>query len=150
MEGKRRVQIQIQDLSGFVDLRLKWQLVLAVRGGQIDLAKKIWNELQGLLPSSFGEFLQIKDPLEKNSAFGRCLSFLMPKWLPQQIVLNSISDWLESGVPLRKEELIELHWGVDYSPKYDNRFYKFVERLKKKRPDLQIQQNHYAYLAFKS
>ena len=34
-------------------------------------------------------------------------------------------------MPLRKEYLSEQLWGISYDPRYDARFYKMIERLKK-------------------
>ena len=36
-----------------------------------------------------------------------------------------------AAMPLRKEELIEKIWNIPYSPAYDSRFYKLLERVRK-------------------
>jgi DNA-binding response OmpR family regulator len=35
-------------------------------------------------------------------------------------------------MPLRREHLIEEIWNRDYTPEYDSRFYKLIERLRKR------------------
>jgi hypothetical protein len=53
---------------------------------------------------------------------------------------------MASSLPRRKEDLIEEIWGCLYSPEYDARFYKLVERLKKTSIlPIVVQNRAYAY-----
>ena len=108
-------------IAGSADLSLKWDLLLAVQSGQMDLSLRCWAELRKANPGTFGEAFELKSDSDRKSAFG---VFLAKELLKLYHVLR------ESKIPLRKEELIEQVWDVPYDPKLDSRLYKLVQRLR--------------------
>ena len=120
---------------------LRWQILQNIQEGNPQKAKSLWKELSLKYPNLYGKPFSIKDPLEENTAFGLALKkvYQEKEEAPQSIQsLSKIEhlQWLleQASTPLRKEDLIEKIWGESYDPKFDARFYKLVQRLKKSCP----------------
>lgn len=123
---------------------LKWKLLLHIQSGEQELAKKIWRKLIQLFPRVYGQNFSFDHEADRRSPFGVYLKQIINSrpWSPQSQnnCLSPISGFSkklvdvlsQSELPARKESLIENVWGQPYAPIFDSRFYKLIERLKKK------------------
>jgi tetratricopeptide (TPR) repeat protein len=123
------------------EFSLKWDILRCVQNGEMDRAQKLWKSLTRRLPMLYGEDFSCLSASESSTIFFQYLSRLFKT--PSFSTSAKDSDLLkgklgklhrilaQSSTPLRKEELIEKIWGTAYDPKFDSRFYKLMERLKK-------------------
>ena len=118
----------------------KWRLLKALQEGEIEKAREIWNVLTEANPRFYGGPFNLRDASEEKSLLGRTLKKLHTAVLPampaeQEAYTKTARRLFEvlqqTRVPVRKEFLIEAIWGEKYSPEYDARFYKLVERFKR-------------------
>ena len=119
------------------EFKQQLELLSLLLAGERVRALKLWRELQASLPSASDHFA-LNSLSEQRSLFGRCLEKILrssaqkptpaPAMPPRFAQLH---QKLAEGAPIRKEELIEVIWKTPYDPKYDDRFYKLLERFRK-------------------
>lgn len=120
---------------------LKWKILQNLLEGEVVQAKIFWSELSASFPKLYGKDFEIFDPFERETAFGILLEKsyqLKPSrgQMPKSLSKGELLLWYleNSPVPLRKEDLIEKIWDCEYNPKFDARFYKLIQRVKKEKP----------------
>ncbi len=116
-----------------------WNAIICLQNGDPELAHHSWLELVKMNPDKYLPEFRYKDIGDFNCHFSKYYRFLQARI--SDISLNPfkvgstsykfVSILKHSQTPLRKELLIEKIWGVPYSPDFDGRFYKVVERVKK-------------------
>ncbi len=121
---------------------LKWDIISYLISGEKSLAEKKWKELSRQYPNRFGKSFVILDDFEKKTLFGLLFDKVFnsqrhgEKKMPTNLSKPKLLLWLLKNSPTsqRKEDLIEAIWNTSYDPKYDARFYKLVQRVKKEAP----------------
>lgn len=117
----------------------QWHIIEALQGGMIDYAKKLWEKLHTLNPQFYGRNFQIQSNWEKEGVFSKILQQLISSKeknnrkveIPTGSMAYKLYHILQTSIsPRTKEDLIEEIWNVKYDPKYDNRFYQLVRKLK--------------------
>lgn len=116
-----------------------WNTLICLQDGDPELAHLSWLELVKINPDKYLPEFRYKDIGDHNSHFSQYYQYLKSKM--SDISLNPFKQGStcykfvhilkNAQTPLRKELLIEHIWSVPYSPEYDARFYKLVERVKK-------------------
>lgn len=119
---------------------LKWEILRSLFKGDRERARKLWRELQSILPQRYRDDFEPMTDAESKGVFIRALFAVKKPVLnsyqaPSPFLKGKLADLhgilTQSKFPLRKEEIIENIWKVPYSNELDSRFYKLVERLKK-------------------
>ena len=120
--------------------RLKWNFLKLLETGQVENAKKIWNELMKFDHSLTKQFLKINELGNDDKLFSLYISKLSSGLNEKSTKLPLIKGkkgtllyqlLLHSKIPIQKEELIEKIWETSYHYEMDNRFYKLIQRVKK-------------------
>lgn len=123
----------------YKEYRLKWEILTCLQSGQNDLAKQKWNELMEMFPLIYTDNFKC---LNKSSEMTMFYTFLkklffkaefnldIHKNLKGENLKNLYRVLATTTLPIRKEEIIEKVWKTDYEPKYDNRLYLLMKRLK--------------------
>jgi len=133
------------------EFRLKWAILVALQGGELEFAQKKWEELRFLFPRLYQSDFKASNAQFSCDAFMKYIARLRGEELVVAVIpglktgskLNKLYEVLSNeSLPIRKEELIERVWEVPYSPALDSRFYKLLERLRKKGKAKIISQNH--------
>ena len=139
---KKKIGMPSQSISSSPEHYLKWNLIQAIQHGENTKAHTLWIALQKSAPHIYGSPFSFKNKNDEQSIFGTFLTKQIQKQLktlPQQILVrvkdkSRLSKLLEtlriSQTPLRKEELIEKVWDTSYSPQFDSRLYKLIQRLR--------------------
>ena len=120
---------------------LKWNLIESMQKSDTEMALDIWDQLKTDYPDSFGEFLKAKDPRDNEMLFFKTVHKLQEEFeITKVFYIDGIDEntklgrlyhiLYEARFPMRKEDLIEAVWETAYSPDYDARFYKLIQRLK--------------------
>lgn len=148
------------DIKASKEINLKWELIRALLDGNKEKLSFEWGKLCKLYPHKYKkdfEFGEIES-LE-SSLFYKCFNYLykeaklteLPDFeFPTNTKLNVLYRELKNAkMPLKKEYLIEKIWAVSYSPDFDNKFYRLVNRLKKEIP-YRIVNVNYAYKLVKA
>ncbi|MEH0860922.1 hypothetical protein [Halobacteriovorax sp. DPLXC-1] len=136
------------------EFSLKWDFIVALKNGENELAKDIWQDIVSKWPSLYAHGFICKDANEECSIFMKVVnSLLVSEEVEKVIDLSKIrgkkakillQTLSQSKTPLRKEILIEKIWESTYSPSLDGRFYKLIERAKKM-VDVEIKNNNNSY-----
>lgn len=116
-----------------------WQTLLCLQDGDPELAHQSWLELVKINPDKYLPEFRYKDIGDFNSHFSQYYQHLKSRisdislnpFKPGSTSYKFVNILKHSETPLRKELLIEQIWEVPYSPDFDARFYKVVERVKK-------------------
>lgn len=116
-----------------------WNTLIYLQDGDPEYAHQSWLELVKANPDKYLPEFRYKDIGDYHCHFSKFHQYLTGK--NSDISLNPFKrgtntykfvDILKySQTPLRKEVIIEQLWDVPYSPEFDARFYKVVERVKK-------------------
>ncbi len=121
----------------------RYAMIRELQAGDMERAKPHWKVLQGLVPELFGELFEFRQEWAGRSAFGILVKRYQPKGEQgaQAPVQASTSELLEerlvqilrdAATPVPKNRLIELLYGQPYDVSLDSRFYKLVQRTKKR------------------
>ena len=117
----------------------KWKVIDSLESGDEVQTRKNWDELVLLLPHLYSQKFSCINESESKCIFNRQLQKLLNQNNVETLNQDQVSGKKmkqlvsllnDSKIPLTKEFLIESIWDVPYSPKYDNRLYKLIERLK--------------------
>ncbi len=116
-----------------------WEALVYLQDGDPELAHHSWLELVKVNPDKYLPEFRYKDIGDYNSHFSQFYQYLKNEL--SDISLNPFKHGTNphkfvnllkySQTPLRKEVIIEQLWNTPYSPDFDARFYKLVERVKK-------------------
>ncbi len=137
---------------------VRYECVRELQAGDIDRARGRWERIQAWLPELFGEPFQFRQDWVAKTAFG----ILIARYRPNQVAVATIESTdieysqltleerliyvlRKAGTPIPKDRLIELVYGEPYEISADARFYKLIERTKKKFPDTKIVSQLRAY-----
>lgn len=130
------VPVAIEEANEY---RLRWLVLADLQDGDLTSAKKRWCELCSLLPSRYQAEFKCVNPSDEKTIFISALRGLMTgnAMLTQAPPTNLSGKqqrlfevMVNSPIALRKEELIERVWGMNYDPSLDSRFYKLIERIR--------------------
>jgi len=116
-----------------------WNSLIYLQDGDPEIAHQSWLELVKANPDKYLPEFRYKDIGDYHCHFSQFYQYLKSK--NSDISLNPFKKGSNtykfvnilkySQTPLRKEVIIEQLWDVPYSPEFDARFYKVVERVKK-------------------
>ncbi len=121
----------------------RYALIRELQAGDLERAKPHWRELQGLVPELFGELFEFRQEWAGRSAFGILVRRYRPgaEKTPKEPLQAASAELLEerliqilrdAGSPVPKNKLIELLYGQPYDISLDSRFYKLVQRTKRR------------------
>lgn len=127
-----------ESVKGHRELELKWNMIRAIESGEAEEAKKIWGQLQEIAPSVYGNNFEYHDRHLDNTIFMTVLKSKFNSYKSESKEYNIKSKKLQSlynilantNAPIRKEDLIEQIWKVEYCQTLDSRFYQLVRRLR--------------------
>lgn len=130
------VHLMIENKSEYYFL---WKILLAFQEGSPDNAYFFWGELRKINPDKYQNNFSFKEKGDADNHFSQFYDMLKLKNRSSNFlrieekgnIYKLLKVLEESEVPLRKEIIIERIWKVAYSPSFDARFYKLIERLKK-------------------
>ncbi|MFX3675579.1 MAG: hypothetical protein ACN6I6_00940 [bacterium] len=116
-----------------------WNTLICLQDGDPEQAHLSWLELVRINPDKYLPEFRYKDIGDFNSHFSQYYQFLKSKisdislnpFKPGSATYKFVHILKHSQTPLRKELIIEQIWDIPYSPDFDARFYKVVERVKK-------------------
>jgi hypothetical protein len=137
---------------------LKWKILCAIQSGELERAQELWSALCILEPLSFGNDFSAKQKSEARGIFYSYLRLLRSQEVRKGDLDGGMCDSLTGRLgllhetllaakgPISKEHLIERVWNTRYDVRYDSRFYKLVERLKKRVPfEVVVENRAYFY-----
>ncbi len=123
----------------------RYLFIREIQAGNHDRAALHWNELRELFPRLYGEVFEFKQNWVERSAFGiLALRFKASKAsgkpaTAMELLEEQLLEILRTaGGPVSKEQLIERLYAQAYEVSLEPRFYKLVQRTKKRFPDVKI------------
>lgn len=116
-----------------------WNTLIGLQDGDPEVAHESWLELVKMNPDKYIPEFRYKDIGDFNSHFSQYYQYLKSKiadislnpFKPGSSTYKFVNILKHAQTPLRKELIIEQIWETPYSPEFDARFYKLVERVKK-------------------
>jgi hypothetical protein len=122
------------------EYNLKWEIITNVQYGNQDELAFHWAQLHQLFPKIYSANYECINPSKQKDCFYTIFSkFYQVKADCKNYDFSTIKSkkgrklltiLTSNQMSLRKEELIEMLWDVEYCTKFDNRFYKLIERVK--------------------
>lgn len=139
LKGKSKLKKVPTDFPRQSEYFYLWNALIYLQDGDPEQAHQAWLELVKINPDKYLPEFRYKDIGDYNSHFSQYYQYLKSKiadislnpFRPGSTSYKFVNILKHSGTPLRKELLIEQIWGIPYSPDFDARFYKLVERVKK-------------------
>ena len=121
-----------------------------LQAGTPERAVRHWDALRNFSPQLYGEGFAFPQPWVEKTAFGKLVKRYRPTpsaSAPAAPLVGTGAESLEErfialllreGRPIAKNKLIESLYGQGYEVSLDSRFYKLVERSKKRFPKVKI------------
>ncbi|MGZ3774338.1 MAG: hypothetical protein ACXVCY_12020 [Pseudobdellovibrionaceae bacterium] len=141
------------------EYHLKWQILSHLQTGDRFQADVLWTKLANEFPKIYEKDFKTFIPSENQLPFMVFINNLLNLSKPSCINLQSNPDTATSnlasrlkeilvntGSPLRKELLVEYIWRVSYDPKFDQRLYKLIDRIRKTQGFNIVNKNQSYYL----
>lgn len=128
-----------QAVEQIPEFSLKWDILAAIKAGEADLAKELWEKLIQMFPTKYTKEFKALEKSEELCSFMKAVASLLVSKPECSINLNEIRGkkakmlievLMNASTPVRKELLIEQIWQTSYRPELDARFYKLIERVK--------------------
>lgn len=162
MDKSKRIQSQgvASRIKGHFHSKQRYDVLCALESGDDTTARLKWATLVSAFPHNYGDDFILKGQRISSSIFGTKLKMLLEQHSridPLSLIkeLSMKQDSIPARVikvlcfnqssRLRKEEIIEKVWKVPYSPVYDDRLYKVIERIKKKKTTFTIANYNNSY-----
>jgi tetratricopeptide (TPR) repeat protein len=124
-----------------VEYSLKWSIIRNLQIGELGRAEELWDELTSMASSRYEAKFTALGASDNESLFMTVIGAIRNtscanSWrvAPRRggsKLIKLIDLLAASEGPLRKENLIEEIWGVEYDPSFDARFYKLIERARR-------------------
>lgn len=117
----------------------RYECLRELQGGSPERARAHWKALQAQAPKVYGDPFEFKQSWVARNAFGLLVeryqpqTALGPTRTPEHPLEDRLIDILRaSKSPVSKARLIELLYRQPYEISLDSRFYKLIERVKKR------------------